>query len=73
MNVPYLDLDALRAEYAPYDQMPEFVHGYDDYIGGVPPIETMGGVDQQAYDRGYEFAMKVQRWLCNAAENVGAN
>ena len=27
MSKTYLDLDALRAEYAPYDRMPEFEAG----------------------------------------------
>jgi hypothetical protein len=55
------DLDALRAEYAPYHLMPEFQSGFDDYARDYPPAEYDSGVAQQAYDRGYECAMKVFR------------
>jgi len=51
----------LWAEYAPYHLMPEFEYGYDDYGSGSPPLESLGGIRQQAYDRGLECAMRAIR------------
>jgi hypothetical protein len=49
-------------DYAPYHTMPEFDAGVADYGCGSPPLESLGGVRQQAYDRGLEYAMRVVRW-----------
>lgn len=55
-------IDQIKAEYAPYNTMLAFGSGYDHYMSGhVGPSPFLSGVDAQAYDRGQEAAMKVQR------------
>ncbi len=68
----YLDIDALKAEYAPYHTMPEFQQGFDDYNMGELASD-IGGVAGQAYDRGAEAAMRIARARDWTARNVGAN
>jgi hypothetical protein len=48
--------------YAPYDKMPEFAQGYADYMAGKAPAFDIPGVAGQAYDRGANYAMKVETW-----------
>jgi hypothetical protein len=52
---------AIRVEYAPYDMYPEFQEGYDDYMNDKWRGEKYKDVAAQAYDRGSEAAMRVQR------------
>lgn len=59
-----------RAEYAPYDQMPEFDRGMADAANEnlktyTTPIEYGGGVKAQAWDRGFECAMRLSRVFHN--------
>jgi hypothetical protein len=44
--------------YRPYHTMPEFKHGYDDYVAGRVPAWDIPNVAGQAYDRGAELAMR---------------
>ena len=66
----YIDVDQIKASYAPYDRHPAFATGYADAISGRRPQE-LDGVAGQACDRGHEAATRVlraQRWI---EENVG--
>jgi hypothetical protein len=57
-------------EYAPYNTMVGFHRGWLDYQAGRHATPS-DGVEGQAYDRGQECAMRVQRhneWITN---NVG--
>jgi hypothetical protein len=47
-------------EYAPYNAMPEFWQGYQDYHSCIQR-HVYDGVKGQAYDRGAEFAMRLCR------------
>jgi hypothetical protein len=50
-------------EYAPYHKMPAFVHGFiAESQGKYDEPELADGVDQQAYDRGMEFSMRIRRY-----------
>jgi hypothetical protein len=52
----------LVAEYRPYDTMPEFQEGWDDYMGQRMSLtKHQDGVAGQAYDRGLEAAMRWRR------------
>ncbi len=68
----YLDTDALKAEYAPYHTMFAFHQGLEDY-GTFRRSVQVTGVDQQAYDRGLEAAMRIKRATRWIEQNVGAN
>lgn len=68
----YINIEAIKAEYAPYNTMAAFQAGYQDYMDGTKPFD-LDGVDGQAYDRGQEAAMKVNRAARWIEENVGAN
>ena len=54
-------LDELAREYAPYDRMPEFWQGFDDYNCGSDIHMRHDGVQGQAYDRGRECAMRYRK------------
>ena len=45
--------------YAPYDKIPTFWIGYHAYSRNVR--HQFSGVEEQAYDRGMELAMKLAR------------
>jgi hypothetical protein len=52
----------MPADYAPYDQFPEFNEGITAYMNDVhenPYTDLRDGVKAQAWDRGSEFAMRV--------------
>jgi hypothetical protein len=52
----------LLAEYAPYSSFQPFHDGWDDYFAGRFGGRTYKhGVDEQAYDRGLEAAMRWKR------------
>jgi hypothetical protein len=55
--------DSIRSSYAPYDKMPEFEDGFRAW--GTPEFIRLSfrhsGVAAQAFDRGAEAAMRVQR------------
>lgn len=61
ISVPYLDLAALKAEYAPYDRNPIFDVGMVQAFAGTGWCSPVHGVDQQAYDRGRECGMRARR------------
>jgi hypothetical protein len=48
-------------DYRPYNTFPEFMEGYAAYAKGVwqCPYEN---VPAQAWDRGLEYAMRLNRW-----------
>jgi hypothetical protein len=51
-----------RSDYAPYDAMPAFEAGIKAYLDGTFLCVThYRGIDEQAFDRGCEYAMKLQR------------
>jgi hypothetical protein len=56
-----MTLEELKAQYAPYHTMPQFARGFADYQAGHPDYQYAGDVDQQAYDRGAECAMRWER------------
>jgi hypothetical protein len=50
-------------QYARYNRLESFVHGYQDYVMerfGLEPYDP-NSVDGQAYDRGLECAMRTAR------------
>ena len=51
-------------EYRPYDQLPEFRVGYESFQRGfyTCPYDS-NSVAAQAWDRGLEFASRVERFL----------
>ena len=52
-------------DYSPYDTLPAFDRGIDDYISGRfenPYTDPRDGVKAQAWDRGSEYSMRVVRW-----------
>lgn len=58
------DIEAIKAEYAPYHTMDAFEQGYLNYLAGNMMAGDRlfpCGIDQQAYDRGCEAAMRVLR------------
>jgi hypothetical protein len=65
----------LRSEYAPYDKMPAFEKGIRDYQDRSyePRACHFSGADEQAYDRGLECAMRMQRQEDWTDGNVGGN
>lgn len=67
------NLPLIAKEYAPYDTLVEFAEGYAAYgFTSVNPYDGSQhkGYKAQAFDRGLECAMRVQRWN---DQNVGAN
>ena len=54
-------IEAIKAEYEPYNAMRAFEVGYDGYMAGNWMEAEYEGVDGQAYDRGMEAAMRVKR------------
>ena len=69
----YVNLEAIWAEYAPYNKMPKFDEGFADYLAGRNRYMEFNGVEGQAYDRGLEAgsrAMRAARWV---EENAGLN
>lgn len=72
MNTSYINIEAIKQAYAPYNRFPKFEQGYADAMAGNG-FREYADVEGQAYDRGYEAGRKVQsaaRWV---EENVGAN
>ena len=69
----YMNAEALRASYGTlYNSRPAFDLGVEHYQAfALRP--AMSGFDEQAYDRGMEFAMKLARAEDWERENVGAN
>ena len=56
----------LRGEYAPYDRMPEFNEGYADYNASYSQNpHPQDGSKAQAWDRGYECAMRVAKIIAS--------
>jgi hypothetical protein len=53
-------LKVLRAEYAPYDTMPEFEVGFYAYRCGIYDL-GWENVAAQAFDRGLECASRFDR------------
>ncbi len=51
---------AIEGKYAPYHKMVAFEVGFDSYINNWMRRDYEG-VEQQAYDRGMECAMRVMR------------
>ena len=53
------------SDYAPYDKMPAFLEGYEDYQRNrfTNPYDGSCDVRAQAWDRGLEFRMRVQQFL----------
>lgn len=62
----------IRAEYTPYNNLPAFSQGMRDYHGHCS-WQHLEGVAAQAYDRGLECAMRIERAERWIDENVGAN
>lgn len=70
----YINVQAIKAEYAPYNKHPAFEEGFNDYLTtGVMRICSPDAVSGQAYDRGCSAAMKVRRMAYDIEQNVGAN
>lgn len=69
----YIDVQAIKAEYAPYNTHPQFEQGYNDYMAGTTRISSPDQVSGQAYDRGMNAALKVRRQAYWIEQNVGAN
>ena len=72
-NIPYIDTAAIKTLYAPYHTMPAFEQGFTDYGHGTPYRHSFLGMDRQAYDRGQEAAMKIERIADWVKNNVGGN
>jgi hypothetical protein len=68
----YVNTDAIKVEYAPYHIHPFFEAGYADYMDGYRGSE-LTGVEAQAYERGQEAAMRVQRATEWVDDNAGAD
>ena len=71
-DLPYIDVESIKAEYAPYHTHAAFAFGYDCYELGAYE-HGFNGVAAQAFDRGLEAAMRVARMARRIAETVGAN
>lgn len=70
----YINEQAMRDEYYPYNTLVAFDAGFNDYMRGMPmPRGFRGGVDGQAYDRGAECAMRIDRAIQWIEANVGAD
>ncbi len=68
----YVNLEAIWAEYAPYNKMPKFDEGFSDYIAGTKHKEY-SNLDGQAYDRGYEAGSRVMQAARWVEQNVEVN
>jgi hypothetical protein len=69
----HMTIEDIANEYAPYNKMEAFHEGVRDYGRALDASRNYHGVYSQAYDRGAECAMRVQRhndWIAN---NVGLN
>jgi len=74
VRVPgYVNIEAICREYAPYHEIAEFNVGFCDYLNGELCNTAHRGVEQQAYDRGYEAGMRVMKFTRWIGENVGSN
>jgi hypothetical protein len=63
VRVPaHVNIEAICQEYAPYHSLPEFNVGFRDYLNGELCDTAHRGVEQQAYDRGYEAGMRVTKF-----------
>ena len=49
------------SDWAPYDKMPEFQEGFEDYQKGSRH-EKYSGLKRQAYDRGQNHGYRLRRW-----------
>jgi hypothetical protein len=53
-------------DYAPYHTFPAFKQGFDEYgtffLASEKGPSFANGVDEQAYDRGREYAMRLRQW-----------
>jgi hypothetical protein len=58
---PTRSLGEIASDYAPYNKFPTFYEGVEDYRAGVFDRRYANGLDQQAYDRGSECAMRFAR------------
>jgi hypothetical protein len=60
------------SDYAPYHTFEAFDQGYTDYMNRDSYRNGHGftGVDEQAYDRGAEYAMRIERWHRNSPDNM---
>lgn len=67
----HLNIEDIAHQYAPYHTMAAFKQGAADYLAGR--CQNLEGVVGQAYDRGAECAMRVQRHNDWIEENVGLN
>ena len=66
-------IQELRTEYAPYNMMPAFDEGMRDYAKTQDRSPRYHSIAAQAYDRGQECAMRIQRNEDWVRDNVGAN
>lgn len=66
-----ISVEEIKAEYHPYNLMPEFQQGFDYYVAGKVPAFDIPGVAGQAFDRGAEAAMRVARAAQWIDQNVG--
>jgi hypothetical protein len=57
----------IAAEYAPYNLYPAFQKGFDAYNAGRIVNPYGDGVNAQAWDRGAECAMRVNRQVRTGA------
>ena len=74
MTVAYININAIKSEYAPYDKMPEFSFGMWAYRATKYEMpKGFTGVQQQAFDRGMEIAMRITKANAWVEQNVGAN
>lgn len=53
--------ERLRESYRPYDAMPAFDEGMVAYENWQPCPYSADSVERQAWDRGAEFAMRLNR------------
>jgi hypothetical protein len=65
-STPEAVLEYIRAQYRPYDGLPEFQEGFDAYQArGALRRDPYDGVKGQARDRGANAAMLYQRALAH--------
>ena len=69
VRVPaYVNIEVICAEYAPFNEIKEFNAGFADYLDDKLCDIGHRGVEQQAYDCGYEAGMRVMR--CSRAGSM---
>lgn len=51
-----------RDDYAPYHTLDAFAEGVADYSRALDASRNYHGLYAQAYDRGQEYAMRVERF-----------